>query len=123
MSHCSIGNGTFARGSHLAGDLPSRARCMYVRPMKKSRRRIYGRASDPEGLRHSGADKAGMALSRIHGQRQRTEDTGAVTEIGRDAITIDAVEELAAIDVTAQPVGQARTNERQQARLIHDAAA
>jgi hypothetical protein len=36
---------------------------------------------------------------------------------------IAAVEKFSSIDVTTQPVAQARANERQQARLTHDAAA
>jgi len=35
---------------------------------------------------------------------------------------IAAVEKFSSIDVTTQPVAQARANERQQPRLTHDAA-
>ena len=67
--------------------------------------------------------RTGGRPCRIQGEHQGAENAGTVTELGSDDIAIRAIENLTAIDVAAEPAAEARTNERQQARLIHDAAA
>ena len=65
----------------------------------------------------------GLLAIDLHGHEQCAEDAAAVVETGRDDVVVDAVFDLMACDVAAEPVSGARADRRKQACMLHDAAA